>query len=371
MGLRTDQLVGYFSSVSDLCHGRLCHQFHFESMSNVHGEGRYDIEVTKLEDLKPDLLIDYSYSSEAADYDGLLKYSPQLSEIQALGVPMLDLQVAGKDFVEVVKTFQRLAIALGHEENHDLERHCEELQESMKSMRSLGSFFRGEGLRVLAASFTPTKIYAAQPTDDPILIMLENLGVPILHVNVTDPRGSYWEYIDFGEKESRDTANIVLAGGGSLYPVDVWLYDARSTRYHEEDITITDPAWDAGQYTIWPIDGAFTYEQGTRILNTLRQVFATSKRKYPKTDCTITDLSRDDKLAPGAFACNDPQGSQTYIDRVLPSCGTSTSTPPMTNQEYVSTSTPPMTNQEDVSGVVYSSWQAGAFVVVVMRIIFV
>merc|ERR1719428_1761212 len=162
------------------------------------------------------------------------------------------------------------------------------------------------GIRVGSGSFTKSMLYAAQPTDDPILIMLEELGVPMLHVNVTDPRGGYWEFINFPEHD-RNTANMVLPSGGKMYPVDVWLYDARSTRYHEEDINITDPAWDAGQYTIWPIDGSFTYEQGTRILNTLRNKFVKAKQIAPQTTCTAVDVSKRERMAPGSWACHDPK----------------------------------------------------------------
>ena len=82
LGLRSDQLVGYFSSVSDLCHGGLCHQFHFEVMTSVKGEGNYDVDVAKLKELAPDMIIDYSYNWKDAGtgYNGLLKYSRTLDK---------------------------------------------------------------------------------------------------------------------------------------------------------------------------------------------------------------------------------------------------------------------------------------------------
>lgn len=313
MGVGADQLVGYFGhsgdtmyAMTDLCHGNLCMQAHFEQMESVDGSGSYAIDVSKVQSLNPDMIIDYAYRPVSDTYNGLLGYSPQWNDLQATGINIIHVLVAHKGYVEVLETMERLATAAGAGPNPDVAEHCSKLRQAMNAMTQTARTMWASGVRVLAASITSSMIYAADPTDDPILIMLEEVGVPMTHINVTDPRGHYWEYITFPAND-RNTANIARLGGHPMYPVDVWLYDSRSTRYHEEDINITDPAWAVGQYTHWPIDSAFTYERAARILNTLRPVFARAQRVAASSVCTLADVSQRQNLQPGQWACHDPK----------------------------------------------------------------
>lgn len=338
MGLRSDQLVGYFLSVSDLCHGILCYQFHFETMTSVKGTGEHDIDLEKVRILQPDIIIDTAYMRNKREPEGLLKLSPQFDQLTQLGIPLIEIQVDQRDYMEVVDAMRSLAVALGGgPPNYDEERHCYMLHKAMEGMTSMGDYLRESGIRVLAASFSETHIYAAQPTSDPILIMLEQLGVPMMHVNAQlweHDGGGYWEPIKL-PKYDRNTANVAPLSGDAMYPVDVWLYDARSnkmgSRYHEENIVVSDPAWNAAQYAIWPVDGPFTYEQGARILNTLRGVFAKAKRVHPETDCTVANVSKRVMLPGGWWACLDQNVRQSYLAQALPFCARTTPPPPQDN----------------------------------------
>ena len=168
-----------------------------------------------------------------------------------------------------------------------------------------------EGIRVTTVAMAEEYIYAAQPTDDPILTMLEQLGVPMVHVNVNDPRGGYWEYVGFNQSETGWQAQTLLAdGSGPIYNTDIWLYD---TRTHEATMSadglgaqFDHPAWQAGQVAPWPIDSTWSYEYGTRILNQLRAVFDKSTRIMDKTTCTVHTAGAGvaNKLAPGQWACH-------------------------------------------------------------------
>merc|ERR1719359_2022312 len=327
MGLRLDQLVGYTGDVSDLCQGILCHQFHFEAMTNIKGAGKWDIDVSKIQKLAPDVIVDYRYNPNAEGYAGSLKYAPQFGDLEALNIPMIEIQVGnGKDgFLEIVETMQRLAIALAGPPNQDVERHCDMMHKAMNDMISVGKTMSANSIRVMAAAIEETRISAIEPTDDPILIMLEELGVPMIHVNVNNKRGFYYEYIDFPVRD-RNTAHIIRSDGGAMHPVDVWLYDGGKTRYHLEDVNITDPAWDIGQFSIWPSDPPFTYEQGARILNTILPVFAKAKRMHAKTDCTDADVSKRERLGPGSWACPRLDTKARF-----PSCPGSSSPSPSTS----------------------------------------
>ena len=74
----------------------------------------------------------------------------------------------------------------------------------------------------------------------------------MVHVDVNDPRRGYWEYIGFNNSRPQGEVTA-LRGGGSIYPTDVFLYDARSHQSVTEDFNagaaaqFNHPAWIAGQ----------------------------------------------------------------------------------------------------------------------------
>ena len=68
MGVREDQLVGYFgfgaddvTAWSNLCHGGLCMGVHFEQMESISLPGEWNkVDLDKLNALSPDIIVDNS-----------------------------------------------------------------------------------------------------------------------------------------------------------------------------------------------------------------------------------------------------------------------------------------------------------------------
>ena len=153
----------------------------------------------------------------------------------------------------------------------------------------------------------------------------------MVHVNVNDPRRGYWEYIGFNNSRPQGQVTA-LRGGGSIYPTDVFLYDARSHQSVTEDFNagaaaqFNHPAWIAGQIAPWPIDSTWTYERGTRILNALLDVFNNAQRIMPRGTCTLYDATTNARLPPGEFGCFVPNSGS------FPSCPAAGSSPSMRQQ---------------------------------------
>jgi hypothetical protein len=74
-------------------------------------------------------------------------------------------------------------------------------------------------------------LYLASPVDDPVLLMLEELGLPILHVvddeHVGDEEMMTIESFFHRCEEGQDLAKCNTTTDVLRYPVDVWLYDGR------------------------------------------------------------------------------------------------------------------------------------------------
>ena len=261
-----------------------------------------------------DVIIDQSYCygeecfTNVSVVAGMLKYSGAVPELEALGIPIINVDVAGKSYLTVIESFQRLAIAMGDPPNLDLDTHCHEMQAAILSMEGAARRLWAEGIRTTAISISGDQIFAAEPSHDPILIMLEQVGVPVTHIATNDPRGGYWEYIPFNG--TGDGTSIIT----DKYPTDIWLYDARyydaHTREDNRPWTFDDPGWNAGQLAPWSVDSSFSFERGTRILNTLRNKFNSASRIRPVTLCTLGDVTASPSVfAAGQWACHDPKYS--------------------------------------------------------------
>ena len=331
MGVREDQLVGYFgfgaddvTAWSNLCHGGLCMGVHFEQMESINLPGeRHKVDLDKLNALSPDIIVDVAYCYQPEDCykdadtykGGFLAYEFVQAEAtqpltESTKRKVIHINVAARAYIDVVGSFQNLAIAVGDPPNPDTVEHCHTFHAAMTAMQQSARRMSAEGIRVTTVNVQATMIYAAQPTDDPILTMLEQLGVPMVHVNVNEG-SDYWEWINFNQSETGWQAQTLLAdGSGPIYNTDIWLYD---TRTHEATMSgdgpgaqFDHPAWQAGQVAPWPLDSTWSYEYGTRILNQLRAVFDRSVRVTEQTTCTVhtAGAGAANKLAPGQWACH-------------------------------------------------------------------
>ena len=200
MGVRADQMKGYFggdaNSWSALCHGTHCMSAHFEQMERVNQPGsNYAIDMAKVNRLAPNIIVDAAYCHQGrytdecmtnSTYKGLLQYaSGELADLQAGAWSMINIDVAGRGYIEVVDALQRFAIAIGDAPNPDTVQHCNNFHAAMTAMHDRARVMWAEGIRVTTISIGrgATTIYAAQPTDDPILIMLQEL-----YARSTEPR---------------------------------------------------------------------------------------------------------------------------------------------------------------------------------------
>ena len=80
---------------------------------------------------------------------------------------VININVAARAYIDVVGSFQNLAIAVGDPPNPDTVEHCHTFHAAMTAMHQSARRMSAEGIRVTAVSMTATMIYAAQPTADP------------------------------------------------------------------------------------------------------------------------------------------------------------------------------------------------------------
>jgi len=226
----------------------------------------------------------------------------------------------GKSMIDVIEDNMEIAEFLNfdipEQLNTDLARLCTSattFQEQMKVAHE-------RGLRTMAAYLSTTTSYMAAPHHDMVLRMVEELGMPIMHVGACTnsticPYDYFWEWLpiqeyftDCSEGEYTESCN-----SNTLYPVDFWLYDHRTTlTVTNEDFALgfPDQAIIAKQYDYWPIGGRLiTPHHAANILDALGPSLLSAERLYPKTECTSADVTgvdhRTSGLAGGAYACYD------------------------------------------------------------------
>jgi hypothetical protein len=345
MGVREDQLVGYYGvsltattgAWNGICQSTWCMTVHFEKMKNVESAYRV-MDVDLVRSLGATIIVDSVFcmtgkDSCKTDED---KYMPwvkghgigtwsNIEAIKGLDLVLIPMNVYSVSMIQLVDSYARLAIAVGDAPNPDLMHHCKEMHEAMTGMQAVARKMETDGVRVTAAwiGMPPNMIYGLDPTSDPVSIMLEQLGVPMTHMNIDDVRGGYWEWMEFPSPDKvMRKANVgddtyTIEG---IYPTDVWLYDHRNHDTHmegnaEPHVQFADPAWVAGQKAAWPIGTTHTYERVTRILTTYIDVFGKAKRVAEKTECMSVKrvAEKTERLGGGNWACHAP-------DVVFPSC---------------------------------------------------
>jgi len=178
------------------------------------------------------------------------------------------------------------------------------------------------GLRVMAAYLSTAKSYFATPIHDMVLRMLEELGMPLLYpggcTNTTACQFDYfWEKLPIDEYFTNCAESVVSAdcNDNTLYPVDFWLYDHRTT------LSVTnidfasgfpDRAIIAQQYDYWPMGGRLiTPHHAANILDKLGPSLASAQLLHPETSCTpaiVSEIShRTSGLVGGQYACYEEE----------------------------------------------------------------
>ena len=252
------------------------------------------------------------------------------------GIPVVRLKASynieetpqEKGFIEIVERYEELTRALGVSgarvtaaTAYGKATLCAEveafkvvaLEAQMRGVRALAGYLPAGA----TAANGDIGGYIASPDKDSVLMMLEQLGMPIMHSDA--PKDSNWEFL-LGENMMSAT-NLVSTGGRTsgrvkvLYPVDFWLYDQRVALDFTSDSFAAawpHPAVVAGQYANWPSNGHIhSYRHATTILAGVRERLAVAQKLDPlETTCTAVDQFDDEYrsagLAPGEYACPKP-----------------------------------------------------------------
>lgn len=124
----------------------------------------------------------------------------------------------------------------------------------------------------------------------------------------------FWEYLPIDEYfPCKDRSSCV---DETLYPVDFWLYDHRTTSTFTSDefaVDFPDKAIVAGQYAYWPIGGRIiSYRHAAEILNNVGPLLGSAVALHPATPCTEgVDVSSVEHktvgLDGGEYACFAPE----------------------------------------------------------------
>ena len=271
----------------------------------------------------PDLIIQGPYIGGAAWTEEML------ASASNKGIPIIRLtnsysteDALNRGFIEIIQRFEELASALGVSgveaaTAYDKAALCAE----MEAFKPVAHASQLRGVRALAA-YLPYGAaapngdiggFAAAPEEDSVLVMLEELGMAIMHTDAT--QGS-WE--SGGDTPWMSATNLVSTGARTSgrvkvpYPVDFWLYDQRVALDFTSDSFAAawpHPAVVAGQYANWPSNGHIhSYRHATTILAGVREKLAVAQKLDPlETTCTAVDQFDDEYrsagLAPGEYAC--------------------------------------------------------------------
>lgn len=167
--------------------------------------------------------------------------------------------------------------------------------------------------------------------------MFEELGMPILHNGACTnktlcPDNFFWEYVPKEQyftgcqDEIKESCNAE-----TLYPVDLWLYDHRTTLSVKNDdfaVAFPDKAIVSGQMEFWPIGGRLiTPFHAAKILDIVGESVATADRLHLETECVANvDVSstehKKNGIAPGSYACYAKDfHNDAYFKRCVKSTG--------------------------------------------------
>lgn len=230
----------------------------------------------------------------------------------------------GKSMIEVVQQYHNLAKALGINIPSSVEQDRRDLCKSAEEFQNAAEIAHTRGVRAMAGyisvnEFRNATSYLAYPPDDMVLRMFEELGMPLLHPGKCQADGCsqnyFWEWIPTQElfQECTEGQDRWTCDDEVLYPVDMWLYDHRTTlTFIAQDFRndFPDPAVLQGQYAYWPIGGGIiSFKHAAEILSIMAPALAKMERIHDRTSCTEADVTSiahaQDGLSRGTYACFD------------------------------------------------------------------
>jgi len=297
----------------------------------------FDLDLLKT--LQPDFLMIHGYRQSPWAISAIVQ------NVTDMGIPIIYNEISmqdeieenlcteeafedchGKSMIEVIEQMEEIAIFLGTEIPDSVQDDKKEMCKAAEEFTKNAKIAHDKGVRALAGYLSLGTSYIADPRTDMVLRMFEELGAPIMHygkcTSETCTETYYWEYLpieDYFPCEDRDTC-----AHETLYPVDFWLYDHRTTLIVTTDEfaqSFPDKAIVAKQYAYWPIGGRIiSYKHATEILNIVGSELGKAEKLHPETSCSADiDVSsvahKKIGLDGGEYACFDPQfHNQAYKD---------------------------------------------------------
>jgi len=228
---------------------------------------------------------------------------------------------AGRSMIEVIDDHFKLAEYLDLSVPESMKDDRRKLCKAASTFQDQMKVAHDKGLRVFPAYLGTGTSYYANVKHDMVLRMFEELGMPILHngacTNATVCSQNYfWEYVPRTEYfQNCSPDNITEScNNDPLYPVDVWLYDHRTTFTIQNDdfaLAFPDKAIIKKQYAFWPIGGRITTpHHAAKILEIVGSAVSSFERLHPPTNCTDNvDVSSTEHkingIGPNNYACYD------------------------------------------------------------------
>ncbi len=294
-----------------------------------------EFDVEAFEAIKPDYIVMHGYRGELWGFNSTI----EKQVVNIIGKPIIYIDVAqqgsncigednanqctGKSMIEVIEQYDALATALGIPRPASVAQDKRDMCQAAQAFQEAAEVAQSKGVRALAGYIDATPnatSYLAYPSDDMVLRMFEELGMPILHpgsctAETCDTTQYFWEWIPTAElfPNCADGQAFSECANSPLYPVDFWLYDHRTTlSFTSPDFKTAFPdlAVMQGQYAYWPIGGGIiSYKHAAEILNIVAPLLASAERIHPETSCTAADVSSvehaQDGLEPSQYACYD------------------------------------------------------------------
>lgn len=292
----------------------------------------FDLEIFR--GIKPDYIVMHGYRGQLWGFDA----DTEKQVVNIIGKPIIYIDVAqqgancigeteqeecyGKSMIEVIEQYHELARALGISIPGSVNKDKKDMCRAAKQFQNAAEVAQSKGVRALAGYINPARnatSYLANPNDDMVLRMFEELGMPLLHPGLctaaTCQQNYFWEWIPTKElfPNCADDQDFRQCNDRTLYPTDLWLYDHRTTfTFLNEQFRLDfpDPAVVKGQSEYWPIGGGIiSYRHAAEILTITAPALEAAERIHPRTSCTRTDVTSlahaQTGLPPGSYACYD------------------------------------------------------------------
>lgn len=212
LGVDEDKIVGYFgpATLADGSPDPQAEGLDTEGLTDVTGGGEYgDLDLEKLAELKPDLVVTSTYLEPDLWYVN----DAAKEKVEKLGTPILAVSFDGKTLPELLDSTEKAAEALGADlKDDDVTEAHDEFTAQAEELKQLGATMTAEKKQIVAGSPSADIYYVSSPEANADLkYWKDELGLPIVQPD-PDEQG-YFEPLSWEQADK--------------YPADVFLYDDR------------------------------------------------------------------------------------------------------------------------------------------------